>query len=197
MGTEWIKFSNDTNNIWYHQNRNRCITVGWSHSIICVQTILFPVVKLLTFVNYLSCHKVILVILFIVVQFLADFLVTVSNTGFPVTYEQQSSSFTRCGQYIGYPPAGEWGRVTCSPEPVRGRYVYVSIDDPTHWLTLCEVRVFGGMYRVYYHLSIFIIIDHNEWYIGKNKTTCMLLKCSETTNTHTDASPNLIQNYFL
>ena len=76
---------------------------------------------------------------------LSDFLVTVSDTGFSVTYDQLSNSFGRCGQYSGYPPASQWGRVTCSPEPVRGRYVYVSIDIPSHVLTLCEVRVFGGL----------------------------------------------------
>ena len=76
-------------------------------------------------------------------NWLTDFLVTVSNTAFPVTYDQLSS-FTRCGQFSGYPPASQWGRVTCLPEPVRGRYVYVSIDDITHCLVLCEVMVFGG-----------------------------------------------------
>ena len=78
-------------------------------------------------------------------HFLKDFLVTVSNIGFPVTYDQLSSSFTRCGQYNGYPPGGQWGRVTCSPDPVRGRYVYVSTDIPAHRLTICEVRVYAGM----------------------------------------------------
>ena len=79
--------------------------------------------------------------------FLEDFLVTVSNTGFPVTYDHLSSVFTRCGQYSGYPAGSQWGRVTCSPEPIRGRYVYVSIDNPAggRSLVMCEVRVFGGM----------------------------------------------------
>ena len=74
----------------------------------------------------------------------SDFLVTVSNTAFPVTYDQLSS-FTRCGQYSGYPAASQWGRVTCSPGPVRGRYVYVSIHNSGYYLIMCEVKVFGGM----------------------------------------------------
>ena len=84
---------------------------------------------------------------------LSDFLATVSNTGFFVTYDQLASSFRRCGQCNGYPLASQWGRVMCSPEPLRGRYVYASIDIPSHVLTLCEVRVFGGLWNFTLSLS--------------------------------------------
>ena len=80
-------------------------------------------------------------------QALTDFLVTVSDDGFPVTFDQLSTSFPRCGQYTGYPLATHWGRVTCSPEPVRGRYVYVSTDNGLP-LIMCEVRVLGGEWLI-------------------------------------------------
>ena len=98
-------------------------------------------------------------------HWLSDFLVTVSNTRFPVTYDQLSS-FTRCGQYSGYPAASQWGRVTCSPGPVRGRYVYVSIDNASHYLVMCEVKVFGGMYRKISNISRTLVgykfVDHSD-----------------------------------
>ena len=49
------------------------------------------------------------------VDYLTDFLVTVSDAAFPVTYDQLSSPFIWCGQYSRYPPVSLWGRVTCSP----------------------------------------------------------------------------------
>ena len=78
---------------------------------------------------------------------LANFIVTVSNVSFPVTPDQlDSSAFIRCGQYQGYPSGIEKGVVTCSPGPVVGRFVFVSLPDDgqIRTLTLCECRVYAG-----------------------------------------------------
>ena len=65
---------------------------------------------------------------------------------YPVTYDQlKQTTFSTCGQHDGRVPPAEFGRVTCSPNPARGRYVYISLPD-ANLLVLCEVRVFGGKF---------------------------------------------------
>ena len=78
----------------------------------------------------------------------ANFSVTVSNEAYPVTYDQlKQTTFSTCGQHDGRVPPAEFGRVTCSPNPARGRYVYISLPD-ANLLVLCEVRVCGGKFGI-------------------------------------------------
>ena len=77
-----------------------------------------------------------------------DFEVVVSNISSPVTDILTSPGFKRCGQHPGVPVPGEIVKVTCSPGPIRGRYVYISNPDATFPLVLCEVRVYGGAWHV-------------------------------------------------
>ena len=119
---------------------------------ICVRCLLFTQGNLFNY--YLFQRREIIMRVFLTdfptahIQ-LANLVVTVSNAGFPVTYDQLSSSFTICGQYRGQPPRAKWARVTCSPGPVRGRYAYVSLEDQTQHLMICEVRVFGGKLKIH------------------------------------------------
>ena len=53
-------------------------------------------------------------------------------------------SFVRCGQYNGYPDVPTlMGRVTCSPGPIRGQFVYVSLTSVSQ-MTFCEAKVYGA-----------------------------------------------------
>ena len=73
---------------------------------------------------------------------LANFIVTLSNISFPVTsVELAPPVFIRCGQYKGHPGPDQTGTVTCSSGPRRGRYVFISLPIPGV-LTVCEARVF-------------------------------------------------------
>ena len=72
---------------------------------------------------------------------LANFKVVISNVSLMVTSSQLlGSDFITCGQYTSYPPGGATGRVTCSPGPIRGRFVHITLPQPES-LTLCEVMV--------------------------------------------------------
>ena len=75
---------------------------------------------------------------------LSDFIVTISNISFPVNSDELvPPDFIQCGQYVGYPAAGQAGTITCRPGPIRGRYVFVSLPI-LDVLQMCEVRVFAG-----------------------------------------------------
>ena len=77
---------------------------------------------------------------------LSDFIVTISNLSFPVNSDEMvPPDFIQCGQYVGYPAAGQTGTVTCSPGSIRGRYVFVSLPI-LGVLQMCEVRVFTGKF---------------------------------------------------
>ena len=78
---------------------------------------------------------------------LDSFEVTISNHSFPVTRNDfvDTAKFAPCGQYSGYPAARAWGQVTCSPGPVRGRFVFISSPHKSVILTICELKVFAGM----------------------------------------------------
>ena len=57
--------------------------------------------------------------------------------------------FTKCGQQVGDPPPGTVTYV-CSPETIRGRYVYIySPNENLYELIICEVEVAGGEYDWY------------------------------------------------
>ena len=72
---------------------------------------------------------------------LADFIVTVSNTSFPVSAAQLvPPEFVRCGQFPGSPGVGGTGTVTCSPQAINGRFVFISLPQPRS-LMMCEVEV--------------------------------------------------------
>ena len=75
------------------------------------------------------------------------FEVTISNHSFPVARNDMTDTalFVPCGQYSGYPAASAWGRVTCSPGPIRGRFVFISSPRKSVILTICELKVFAGM----------------------------------------------------
>ena len=88
---------------------------------------------------------------------LADFEVTVSNISFPVTRNDfiGTSALVNCGQYPSYPAAGTWGRVTCTPGPISGRFVFISSALKHNILTLCELKVFAGMFfKIYRSLHL-------------------------------------------
>ena len=77
-----------------------------------------------------------------------NFSATVSNEAYPVSYDQlKQTTFSTCGQHDGRVPPALFGRVTCSPNPIRGRYVYITLPD-TSPLVLCEVRVLGGEFGI-------------------------------------------------
>ena len=72
---------------------------------------------------------------------LYDFIVTVSNTSYPVSADELvPPDFVRCGQFPGSPGAGGTGTVVCSPEAINGRFVYISLPQPRS-LMMCEVEV--------------------------------------------------------
>ena len=77
-------------------------------------------------------------------QDLSDFIITISNISYPVQASQFSDpSFVRCGQYVGYPHLPTlMGRVTCSPGPIWGRFVYVS-KPQVSGMSFCEAKVYG------------------------------------------------------
>ena len=80
-----------------------------------------------------------------------DFYVLGSNLSFPSSPPGPfvGSGYQLCGQYPGTPPVGGVSRVTCQPQPVTARFVYIQVDrsaDPKV-LELCEVWVYGGTYR--------------------------------------------------
>ena len=75
---------------------------------------------------------------------LSNFIVIVTNISFPTTSTILTANATgRCGQYPGHPVEGTVGRVLCSPSPIKGRYVYITLP-AVRYLMLCEVEVFMG-----------------------------------------------------
>ena len=71
---------------------------------------------------------------------------TISNISFPVNSDELvPPDFIQCGQYVGYPAAGQTGTLTCNPGPIRERYVFVSLPI-LGVLQMCEVRVFTGKF---------------------------------------------------
>ena len=75
----------------------------------------------------------------LVAEWLADFIVTVSNSSFPVyAYQLVPPMFVHCGQFLGIPGPGE-------TQPIRGCHVFISIPAVTP-LQLCEVEVYENMF---------------------------------------------------
>ena len=77
-----------------------------------------------------------------------DLYVLGSNLSFPSSLPgpMGGSGNQLCGQYPGTPPVGQISRVTCQPQPITTRYVYIQVDrsaNPTI-MELCEVWVYGS-----------------------------------------------------
>ena len=76
---------------------------------------------------------------------LANFSVTISDQRWPVTQDQMDGpKFTKCGQYLGIPPAAATVTVNCTPPGVLGRYVYISTTHKDWMLIICEAEVAGS-----------------------------------------------------
>ena len=76
---------------------------------------------------------------------LENFTVTVSDQRWPVTIDQLNSpQFTRCGQYHGVPPSRATVTVTCNPEGILGRYLYIYSPNKEQILTICEAVIVGS-----------------------------------------------------
>ena len=92
---------------------------------------------------------------------LTNFSVIISNVSLMVTADQlvQSAGFVSCGQFLGYPPAGATGRIACSPGPIRGRFVHITIPQ-TETLTLCEVMIMSPEGTCYYFFKFSIHLKH-------------------------------------
>ena len=77
-----------------------------------------------------------------------DFYVLGSNQSFPSSLPgpMVGNGYQMCGQYSGTPPVGQISRITCQPQPITTRFVYIQVDrsaDPSI-IELCEVWVFGS-----------------------------------------------------
>ena len=77
-----------------------------------------------------------------------NFYVLGSNLSFPTSPHgaMTGSGYHLCGRYSGTPPVGALSRVTCQPQPITARFVYIQVDrslSPAH-LELCEVWVFAS-----------------------------------------------------
>ena len=72
---------------------------------------------------------------------LYNLVITISNTSYPVQASQFSDPlFVRCGQINGFPYL--LARVTCSPGPIRGQFVYFH-KPYVSGMTFCEAKVYG------------------------------------------------------
>ena len=92
--------------------------------------------------------------IYILAPKLSNFIVIVTNIAFPITSLMITiNDADRCGQYPGYPIDGTVGRVLCSPSPIRGRYVYITLPAVQH-LMLCEVEVFTGKGKYSYQCIV-------------------------------------------
>ena len=84
-----------------------------------------------------------------------DFYVMGSNLSFPSSLPGplNDTMYELCGQYPGDPPSGQICRVTCDPQPITARYVYIQADltpmNKTGCFDFCEVWVYGDKYGKY------------------------------------------------
>ena len=81
-----------------------------------------------------------------------NFYVVVSNQSFPVSHpgDMLAAGYQLCGQYLGTAPLGQATRITCDPNPILTKLVYIQVDGRTtaSTLELCEVWVYGSKYDV-------------------------------------------------
>ena len=85
--------------------------------------------------------------------YMDDFYVVGSNLSFPESLPgpMVGSGYQLCGQYPGTPPVARMSRITCQPQPITARYVYIQVDrsaDPK-FIELCEVWVYGSKCSLY------------------------------------------------
>ena len=108
------------------------------------------------------CFKCTVIIQFHVTETrMDDFYVLGSNLSFPSSLSgpMGGSDYQLCGKYLGTPPVGQISRVTCQPQPITARYVYIQVNRsvaPAN-LELCEVWVYSSKLFVLYDLVLIIL----------------------------------------
>ena len=87
-------------------------------------------------------------------SFMDDFYVVGSNLSFPSSLPgpMRGNGYHLCGQYPGTPPVGQISRITCQPQPITARYVYIQCERPRNprVLELCEVWVYASKLTALY-----------------------------------------------